>query len=237
LAWSTLEVRWFFPGPLAETGPGVEEWFRTRPLLGDGGRPLPLEWDPAAPAWRQDRYLLIPDHDDMGIKWREGRLDIKGREVVLGQLVFGRGVEGRSERWIKWSYAGSPIERRFLGLFQGDAAAGVAVIAKRRLQRCLWIDRTSGPVEVSCDQPRPRGINIELVQIRMPGSRTASYWSLAFEAFPGDRQMIEPFEQTVGRFLEGCSVLPLSAKHSMAYPRWLLSFDRSCRAAGRDGTS
>jgi hypothetical protein len=225
LAWSTLEVRWFCPGPLAETGPGVEEWFRARPRLGGGGKPLPIEWAPAVPAWRQDRYLLLPDHDDMGIKWREGRLEIKGREGVLGQIVFADSIEGRAERWIKWSYAGSPIERRFLGLFQGDAAAGVAVVAKRRLQRCLWIDHTSGPVEVSRDRPRPRGIDIELVQIRMAGPQAASYWSLAFEAFPGDQQMAEPFEQAVAEFLKHCPALPLSADHSMSYPRWLLEVD------------
>jgi hypothetical protein len=224
LAWSTLEVRWFCQGPLAETGPGVEAWFRARPLLG-GGKPLPIKWAPAAPAWRQDRYLLLPDHDDLGIKWREGRLEIKGREVVLGQLVFAGGIEGRVERWLKWSYAGSPIERRFLGLFQGDAAAGVAVVAKRRLQRCLRIDRTSGPVEVGRDQPRPRGIDIEVVQIRMAAAQSASYWSIAFEAFPGDHQMAESFERTVAEFLKDCPALPLGADRSMSYPRWLLEVD------------
>jgi hypothetical protein len=225
LAWFTLEVRWFCPGLLAQTGAGVEEWFRAEPRLGSGSKPLPVEWAPAAPAWRQDRYLLLPDGDDMGIKWREGRLEIKGREAVLGQLVFARDIEGRAERWIKWSYAGSAIERRFLGLFQGDAAAGVAVVAKRRLQRCLRIDRTSGPVEVSRDQPRPRGIDIELAQIRIAGPQRASYWSLAFEAFPGDQQMAEPFEQTVAEFLKDCPALPLSADRSMSYPRWLLEVD------------
>jgi hypothetical protein len=226
LAWSTLEVRWFCPGLLAETGAGVEKWFRARPRLDDGGKPLPIEWVPAAPAWRQDRYLLLPDGDDMGIKWREGRFEIKGREAVLGQIVFARDIQGRAERWIKWSYAGSPIERRFLGLYQGDAAAGVAVVAKRRLQRCLWIDRTSGPVEVSRDQPRQRGIDIELVQVRTAGPQSASYWSLAFEAFPGDQQMAEPFEQTVAEFLKDCPALPLSADRSMSYPRWLLGSTR-----------
>ena len=201
MAWSTLEVRWFCPGPLAETGPGVEEWFRARPRLGEAA-------NQCRSSGRRRRRRgartasVDSDHDDMGIKWREGRLEIKGREVVLGQIVFARSLEGRAERWIKWSYAGSPIERRFLGLFQGDAAAGVAVVAKRRLQRCLWIDHTSGPVEVSRDQPRPRGIDIELVQIRMAGPQAASYWSLAFEAFPGDQQMAEPFEQTVAEFLK-----------------------------------
>jgi hypothetical protein len=150
---------------------------------------------------------------------------------VLGQLVFARGIEGRAERWIKWSYAGSTIERSFPGLFQDDAAAGVAVVAKRRLQRCLWIDGTSGPVEVSSDQPRPRGVDIELVQIRVTGPQSASYWSLAFEAFPGDQQMAGPFERTVAEFLKDCPALPLGADRSMSYPRWLLEVDPAATVA------
>jgi hypothetical protein len=175
---------------------------------------------------------VLPGHDDMGIKWREGRLEIKGREVVLGQLVFAGSIEGRVERWIKWSYAGSPIERHFFGMFQGDGAAGVAVVAKRRPQRCLSIDRTSGPVEVGCDQPRPRGIDIELVQIRMAGPQSAAHWSLAFEAFPGDQQMAEPFERTVLEILKDCPALPPGADRSMSYPRWLLGVDRAATMAG-----
>jgi hypothetical protein len=225
LAWSTLEVRWFCPGPLAETGPGVEEWFRARPRLGDGGKPLPIEWAPAAPAWRQDRYLLLPDHDDMGIKWREGRLEIKGREDVLGQLVFAGSSEGRAERWIKWSYASSGIERRLAALFRDRGAEGVVAVEKRRLQRCLCLDPPVAVFEVGPDRRRQRGVDVELAQIRVPGSHCELHWSLAFEAFPGDAETSERFAQVVGRFLEACPALPLSADRSMSYPRWLLEVD------------
>lgn len=59
----------------------------------------------------------------------------------------------------------------------------------------------------------------------MPGARTASHWSLAFEAFPGDQQMTEPFEHTIIEFCKDCPALPLSADRSMSYPRWLLDVD------------
>ena len=59
MAWSTLEVRWFFPGPLEESGSGMEAWFRTRPRYGGSGQPASIGWQPAPPAWRQDRYLLV----------------------------------------------------------------------------------------------------------------------------------------------------------------------------------
>ena len=137
MPWSTLEVRWFFPGPLAETGAGVKSWFRSRPRYDRPDEPAPIAWDPAPPAWRQDRYLLIPDQDDMGIKWREGRLEIKAREAALDFTRFAPAIEGVCERWLKWSYAGEAVERRFSDVFHGRGAHGVVTVEKRRLQRHL----------------------------------------------------------------------------------------------------
>jgi hypothetical protein len=136
--------------------------------------------------------------------------------------VLAPGIEGVCERWVKWSYAGASIERRFLELFRGGAAQGIVLVEKRRLQRCIRLDPGLGPIEVGRDAPRQRGINIELAQIRAGGSPHEAHWSLAFEAFPGDPQMPEPFTAIVARFLAGCPALPLAAERSMAYPRWLL---------------
>jgi len=229
LAVSTLEARWFIPGPRQEAGPGIEAWFRTRPI--DGGRRGPrLAWDPAPPAWRQDRYLLVPGHDDMGIKWRDGRLEIKGREAALGYTVFAPGIEGMCERWIKWSYAGAAVEQRYLGLFRSVPSAGVVLVEKRRLQRLLALDAAGDPTEIGCGGRRARGINVELAQIRL--AERLAYWSLAFEAFPGDASMAEPFSRIVARFLEGCPALPLAAEQSMAYPCWLHDLDRPDPTSG-----
>lgn len=227
--WSTLEVRWFFPGPLEESGAGVEVWFRTRPLPGGSGQPAPMRWDPAPPAWRQDRYLLIPENGDMGIKWREGRLEIKGRTSAFAPRVLAPGIAGVCERWLKWSYAGEPIEQRFSGLFGNGTAHAVVTIEKRRLQRHLNIDPAGAVTEVRLSDRRERGINIELAEIRIPGPASDLHWSLAFEAFPSD-QVFELFAPAVVSFLADCPALPLSAHRSMSYPGWLLAFDRSLQA-------
>jgi hypothetical protein len=221
--WSTLEVRWFLPGPLAASGAGLEAWFRRHPRYGGSDEPAPLAWAPAPPGWRRDRYVVLPGHDDMGIKWRDGRLEIKGREAALGTQVFAPAIEGRCERWLKWSYAGEAIERRFAARFRGRAADGIVTVEKRRLQRHIRLDPCA-MVEVGPDDQRECGIDVELVQIRMAGSPEL-HWSLAFEAFPSDAQISERFMQVVERFLEGCPALPLTADRSMSYPRWLLDFD------------
>ena len=225
MASSTLEVRWFFPGPLEESGSGIEVWFRARPRYGGSGEPAPITWDPAPPAWRQDRYLLVPGGDDMGIKWREGRLEIKGRASTFRPQVLAPGIGGLCERWLKWSYAGDAIEQCFRDRFGNGIAHGVVVVEKRRLQRCLTLDSVGPVAEVRLDERRERGVNIELAEIRVPGAPHQLHWSLAFEAFPSD-QVSEFFAQVVAGFLAGCPALPLSADRSMSYPRWLLAFDR-----------
>jgi hypothetical protein len=233
LALSTLELRWFFTGSLDETGLRIEEWFRTRPLFGGGGRPPPLAWDPAPPVWREDRYLLVPGHDDMGIKWREGRLEIKGREAAPGHRALAPGIEGMCERWVKWSYVGAAIERRFRELFRGDAGQGIVPVEKRRLQRLLRLDDVGEVTEVERDQPRARGVTVELAEIRVGGSPGEAHWSLAFEAFPGDGSTSERLASVVTGFLEGCPALPLSAEQSMSYPRWLLDLHREITGPAR----
>jgi hypothetical protein len=224
--WSTLEVRWFCGGLLAERGSGLEAWFRARPKYHSGGKPAPIAWVPEPPAWRQDCYLVVPGHDDMGIKWREARLEIKGREAALGDRVFAPGIEGRCERWLKWSYAGEAIERRFGSLFRERAPNSIVTVEKRRLQRHLALDPSGAVVEVGPGDERERGIDVELAQVRIAGTPCAPHWSLAFEAFPSDIPS-ERFAQVVSRFLEGCPALPLSADRSMSYPRWLLDLDET----------
>lgn len=228
MPWSTLEVRWFCPGPLAGNGSVLEAWFRDRPKYESGGKPAPIAWAPAPPAWRQDRYLVVPVHDDMGIKWREGRLEIKGREAALGHQVFAPGIEGCCERWLKWTYAGEAIERRFGSLFRERPPDGIVTVEKRRLQRHLRLDTSGAVVEVGPGDQRERGIDVELAQGRIAGTPGELYWTLAFEAFPSDAPS-ERFAQVVRCFLEDCPALPLGACRSMSYPCWLLDFDLPAR--------
>ena len=89
-------------------------------------------------------------------------------------------------------------------------------------------------IEVGRADPRQRGVNVELAQIRLPGapgSRSALHWSLGFEAFPSDLVGAR-FAEIVAGFLENCPALPLSADRSMSYPRWLRDFDRPWRGDG-----
>jgi hypothetical protein len=85
---TSLEIRWFYPGELPSD---VAAWFSSAEL---GGQ---LQ----APEKREDIYLYAPECEYMGVKLRQGRLEIKWRQAELEVLGFGT-VEGKLERWGKW---------------------------------------------------------------------------------------------------------------------------------------
>lgn len=220
------EVRWFFDSALDIEGEVAAWFFKDRAPYGDKGVKGELEWPGK---WRDDRYLIIPGSADMGLKWREGQLQIKGRESSLGIQRFGDGIEGHTERWIKWSYQGDPIDRRFKDWFPPElgAAPGVVLVEKKRVQRRIRLNPVEGASEVPAGKPidcagADRALDVELARICIDGSQEDTHWSLGFEAFPTGAAMHEEFTDVVAAFLEEFPALPLGKEQSKSYPAWLL---------------
>jgi hypothetical protein len=75
----------------------LTQWFETIALV-------PKRPGVGPPVWtgrrddHPDLYLLIPGSDDMGIKWREGELQVKGRVSACGAQVFCGRHQGVVER-------------------------------------------------------------------------------------------------------------------------------------------
>jgi hypothetical protein len=190
----TCEMRWILEGAL----PGeVERWFHRAGA-------------PAAPAWREDRYLILPGAADMGVKERQGRLEIKGRLAELGRHAIAPEIEGAAERWCKWSYAaGAPP----FGGLQGQ----VVVVGKGRAQRHFLLEPGGRVPEVAQrDLPR-RGFSLEATRVRLAGQ---NYWSLGIEAAPGDDAMLADLHRAMPGALARFP-MPLPRSHSSSYPEWL----------------
>lgn len=84
---TTAELRWFNRGTLPSE---TSHWFD---CLGEALAP---------PEERVDLYLYLPGCDYLGIKLRQGRLEIKWRQAELEIVRFGDRVEGKAEKWGKW---------------------------------------------------------------------------------------------------------------------------------------
>jgi len=209
MAFETLEVRWFFDGALTQLASEVEVWFRTAPSFGAVKMGEPLDW---SKNWRHDRYALVPGANDMGMKMREGRLEIKGRIECFGLECFTEHVQGLTERWAKWSYdvevgAENGVVN-WLVTRQSGANKPVSVDKRRILRRSnLKADAV---------------VDFELTRIRLNSVQAETHWSVAFEASPYRPTLRDPFSYIVGEVMRSWPLGPLSPETSMSYPAWLL---------------
>jgi len=108
----THEVRWFFAGEL----PGsMRAWLGGPAVDGD-------------PASRTDRYLLLPS-DAAGVKWREGRFEVKAAVGPRAPAAFAARATGLRGGWVKWSAGAGGLPR--IADTDGDGLD----VHKRRWQR------------------------------------------------------------------------------------------------------
>jgi hypothetical protein len=217
IPFASHEVRWFFEGPVTQH-PSLKQWFETI-------APIPKHPGVGPPVWRgrlddaPDVYLLVPGSDDMGIKWREGALQMKGRVSSLGTQVFSGRHQGGVERWIKWSYAHMPEPYHHLFVAGQETGLVTAAVRKTRALRKVRLNTLTGTAqEVEAKTCVDRGLGIELTELEVAGK---TYCSLAFEAFPDDSAMGATFTEAVEAFLDGLTAVALTAAHSQSYPAFL----------------
>ncbi|GMQ79567.1 MAG: hypothetical protein BMS9Abin02_2169 [Anaerolineae bacterium] len=195
----TVEVRWFFPG---EIPPAVTTWFIS-----------------AAPSSisepiRTDYYLNLLNQEAMGIKVREGWLEVKQRPSSIGRFQFQEKVIGQLESWRKWGIN--------LGALSGVPAneiekMWIPVVKERqiysyKLSGGIWQGR-GGKLGIE-DQ----GCEIELSKIN---AFNRTWWSFAFEASGTSNQNKRLLIEASKRFLALSDPPSMPLTHSYGYPTWI----------------
>lgn len=204
----TVEVRWFYEGRVP---PDVLTWFQ-------GGGCGPEE-----PSCRVDHYFRLPDRDSLGIKLRQGRLEIKRRCHDWGVVRFHKSVAGRVEHWRKWSLELARAEEDLAGL-AAPSSAWIAVRKERRLRTYRLVsggagmDRAARVVAVDAESDADPGCDWELTTVNV-GDRT--WWSVCFEAFGEESVLRETLVGVAGHVLGGGVPRAFDAAHSYGYARWL----------------
>jgi hypothetical protein len=221
------EVRWFFKDSVKDKDNlPLKQWFETI-------APIAKSPGVGAPEWKgrlddqADKYLVIPDADDMGIKWRERELQIKGRISSVGNVVFAGQHQGQVEHWVKWSYVEVPPAYEKLFTVSGANAVSVIHVAKTRALRKIHIDTLTGKaIEVDARKMVDRGVGFELTDLSIAGN---NYCSLGFEAFPSDAAMHAEFFAIVEQFLSELKLAQLTPSMSRSYPEFLNGLAKRCR--------
>jgi hypothetical protein len=177
--------------------------------------------------WRTDRYLRLPDTDEVGVKVRQGQLEIKGRHSLIGIQQFGDELEGEVACWTKWTLAAPEWSIAVRAAIEGKVSVCVAKLRMLRSMRFNEDGVIAASVEQEAEPVHAQGgkrqwsLQMELTRIRLAGADTDTHWSLAFEAHPDDPSCRAPFAKAVATLLAGYPARPLAAERSMSYPRWL----------------
>jgi hypothetical protein len=198
----STEVRWFCSGLMPQR---ALSWFSR------------VGQQPQEQPSRIDYYLDLGDYDSLGIKLREGRIEIKQREAWQGTVQLGPQFVGVMEQWRKWSWA---LAEPDAGLASDwiSTASWIGVEKKRwllRYQACREEEITPAPDGEAVEQ----GCQVELAQVQAQGQVG---WSLSFESYGGESAGRETLLLVAARLFSGESIdLPLSADTSYGYPKWL----------------
>ena len=195
----TVEVRWFFTGDIPIS---VQDWFTAAAPSAAGEAP------------RDDYYLNIEDQNGLGIKIREGRLEVKERQFSLGICRFHKAIIGRMDSWAKW---GINLKISISKPANQVADIWVPVTKERQMNSYIltegnWRSR-GGKLGI-----KEEGCEIELSKINI-SSRI--WWTFAFEApgIPdqGRKLLLSASEQ----FFAKHDPPPFFLEDSYSYPRWI----------------
>ncbi|MBW4633300.1 MAG: hypothetical protein KME30_15815 [Iphinoe sp. HA4291-MV1] len=200
---TTYELRWFSSGTIPEN---IETWFKQNCLI-----------DPMQPPEeRTDVYLYSPKCDFLGVKLRQGRMEVKWRKAELGVVRFGEFVEGKAEKWGKWVYS-DPTEESFQ-LYQVLKNPAWVSVQKVRYSQLYQVLTEVSPQPVSADEHIDNGCTVEFTYLIIQGN---AWWSLAFEAVGEDARLMDNLQVTASWVFQTFSVSKLLTQNSYAYPHWL----------------
>jgi hypothetical protein len=197
----TVETRWFYPGAIPSD---VLAWYHHS------------ERAPEAQPTRIDYYLRLTGHDDLGIKLREGRIEIKQRARQYGAEQLHERVHGLVEGWHKWSFGINDIGDGLNDL-AGPHPAWIAIHKTRRLRR-YRVTSVGDVFAITGAEIAPQACIIELAEVVIHGE---TWWSLAFEAFGPQAGLHATFTRVAQHTLRGSAVPDLDAEHSHGYAQWM----------------
>jgi hypothetical protein len=222
--YHSAEIRWFWPG--ADGFVELLTWFSQpsqsgQHMPGDQSLPQPDAAQLVAPERpRTDEYLLLPAGTSVGIKQRQGRLEVKA--LVAGPRPFTRGpVSGQLDEWVKWSWQPATAVARPVAADLAQSGPWRPVTKRRYTQR--YALRDDKLVSVSPTTLPSAGCSLELTWLQLPAAEEI-WLTLGFEAFgPPGRRLPALLAAAVDQFLtsHGRPPRPLVAADSKSYPAWL----------------
>ncbi|MBL7128953.1 MAG: hypothetical protein ISS16_08210 [Ignavibacteria bacterium] len=197
----TLEVRWFYKD--SESDDNYLKVFKNV---------LQFEEQPA----RVDHYYYFTSEGSMGIKIREGRLEIKNCFRDYSIVLFNRQVEGKVEFWHKWSFEINQTDSNYQKVLDSNNSW---ITVKKERTLCKYKITKDEQVSVLSNAEYSENIcNVELTNILI---RDKKWWSLGFESYGDEGSLFENLILVVREVLSDNRLLSFQADNSFGYPQWI----------------
>ncbi len=198
--YTTAEIRWFYKGAVPEH---INKWY------------LPVKSNPEQKPERTDLYLLN-NSDNLGIKIREGRIELKQQLKRYPSVQFGPTIGGQPGLWRKWVFN---LTKQNIFSEMDKEKEWLPVAKKRQLARFeITEQNTILPVSTSklCDN----GCEVELSAIFVKGQQ---WWSICFEAFGDAPNVHQTLLLMCDHFFKATKAPELKAGYAYGYPVFLKS--------------
>ncbi len=213
----TAETRWFFKNSAPAL---VRDWFTE-------GRDLSVEE-------RTDNYLVFAGCESVGVKLRdiesgrESKFEVKAIRGAPEVLDLGGDVAGRTDSWVKWSYATSEFDH--LPSVVNSETIWLPV-QKRRVLRRFSLDKGS-VLEAPVDDPATAGCNVDLVDLH---TVDGAWWTLGFESFGPAVDLRSQLHAVAESWFDARHPpFPLRVTDSIAYANWVAALAQDNQQGATD---
>ena len=197
--FQTIEVRWFYQGALPDE---IGKWFDK---VGERLEKIDT---------RSDVYLQSSS-PDVGVKLRQGNLEVKYRQQELGRFAIDGMGNSRIEQWSKWICMDDGAGLSPTKLADKPGWLKVDKIRDRRLYRVEFGEQ----IELTqLATPTADIAAIELTQLQVLDQ---NWWTVACEYFGKDLDIDRQFLPLVRMLCAGSSLSGDRVRVSCGYPQWL----------------
>ena len=194
----TIEVRWFYRGNVPDE---IANWFDT--LAGV-----------RSPADTRADFYLQSSSPDIGVKIRQGNLEVKHLQQQFDKIDIDRLGESKVEQWSKWicddrsAHAPDP------------GKPGWIQVDKVRQQRFYRVESSDPIGLIPIGTARKNAVAIELTTLQLRGQ---AWWTIACEYVGNniaiDRQFLSIVKTVLISYPDPISLPSISG----GYPQWLMA--------------
>ena len=198
-AVTSAEIRWFLKGKIPLE---VFDWF------------IGLNENYVNQAERTDYYLNPISDDSLGIKLREGRVEVKQRLNHIGNITPGENVAGIAEKWQKWSFELKEANHIFSDSFIQNKWLPVN---KTRILVNYGITEDNIVAQKE-EVSYKNGCLTELTSVLI---NKKEWWTLGLEAYGEENRLLDNLVLISHLILNDKVNIRFSLNDSLSYPGWL----------------